>query len=133
MLVAREGCDPASLLERSLHRLEGRLSGRVVEWQTRWLQVPVRESVWGFKSPLAHERSNERHARPHPDLSDGANRLRSWTDQVVPALVEAMKDREIPRWLPLIPEPHGPEEARKYITWAKGAMGEGERHPCGGD
>ncbi len=30
------------------------LSGRVVEWQTRWLQVPVRESVWGFKSPLAH-------------------------------------------------------------------------------
>ncbi len=29
--------------------------GRVVERQTRWLQVPVRESVWGFKSPLAHE------------------------------------------------------------------------------
>ena len=23
-------------------------------WQTRWLQVPVPERVWGFKSPLAH-------------------------------------------------------------------------------
>ena len=28
--------------------------GRVAEWQTRWLQVPVRETSWGFKSPLAH-------------------------------------------------------------------------------
>ncbi len=27
---------------------------RVAEWQTRWLQVPVPERVWGFKSPLAH-------------------------------------------------------------------------------
>ena len=30
------------------------LLGRVAEWQTRWLQVPVRVSSWGFKSPLAH-------------------------------------------------------------------------------
>ena len=30
------------------------LLGRVAEWQTRWLQVPVRETSWGFKSPLAH-------------------------------------------------------------------------------
>ena len=28
--------------------------GRVAEWQTRWLQVPVRATSWGFKSPLAH-------------------------------------------------------------------------------
>ena len=28
--------------------------GRVAEWQTRWLQVPVSERTWGFKSPLAH-------------------------------------------------------------------------------
>ena len=27
---------------------------RVAEWQTRWLQVPVFERTWGFKSPLAH-------------------------------------------------------------------------------
>lgn len=25
-------------------------------WQTRWLQVPVFERTWGFKSPLAHEK-----------------------------------------------------------------------------
>ncbi len=29
--------------------------GRVAEWQTRWLQVPVRATSWGFKSPLAHD------------------------------------------------------------------------------
>jgi hypothetical protein len=23
-------------------------------WQTHWLQVPVLERAWGFKSPLAH-------------------------------------------------------------------------------
>ncbi len=28
--------------------------GRVAEWQTRWLQVPVFVRTWGFKSPLAH-------------------------------------------------------------------------------
>ena len=26
-------------------------------WQTRWLQVPVLERAWGFKSPLAHQSS----------------------------------------------------------------------------
>jgi hypothetical protein len=26
----------------------------VAERQTRWLQVPVSERAWGFKSPLAH-------------------------------------------------------------------------------
>ena len=29
--------------------------GRVAEWQTRWLQVPVSARTWGFKSPLAHQ------------------------------------------------------------------------------
>ena len=29
--------------------------GRVAEWQTRWLQVPVSVRTWGFKSPLAHQ------------------------------------------------------------------------------
>jgi hypothetical protein len=32
----------------------GRL-GRVAEWQTRWLQVPVSFGTWGFKSPFAHQ------------------------------------------------------------------------------
>jgi hypothetical protein len=30
-------------------------SGRVAEWQTRWLQVPVSFGTWGFKSPFAHQ------------------------------------------------------------------------------
>jgi hypothetical protein len=29
--------------------------GRVAEWQTRWLQVPVSFGTWGFKSPFAHQ------------------------------------------------------------------------------
>ncbi len=31
--------------------------GRVAEWQTRWLQVPVSFGTWGFKSPFAHKLS----------------------------------------------------------------------------
>ena len=31
--------------------------GRVAKWQTRWLQVPGFERTWGFKSPLAHQRT----------------------------------------------------------------------------
>jgi hypothetical protein len=31
--------------------------GRVAEWQTRWLQVPVSFGTWGFKSPFAHKRA----------------------------------------------------------------------------
>ncbi len=28
------------------------LLARLAKWQTRWLQVPVFERTWGFKSPL---------------------------------------------------------------------------------
>ncbi|MEY4606695.1 MAG: hypothetical protein RLY45_1455, partial [Actinomycetota bacterium] len=35
--------------------LKAQLLGRVAEWQTRWLQVPVIVRSWGFKSPLAHQ------------------------------------------------------------------------------
>ena len=31
--------------------------GRVAEWQTRWLQVPVSFGTWGLKSPFAHKRA----------------------------------------------------------------------------
>ncbi len=45
-------------------RLRGQ-SGRVAEWQTRWLQVPVSFGTWGFKSPpFAHkEEFNELQAQ----------------------------------------------------------------------
>ena len=36
-----------------VHRLF--FPGRVAEWQTRWLQVPVSFGTWGFKSPFAHQ------------------------------------------------------------------------------
>src|SRR4029079_2247949 len=38
-----------------------RLLGRVAEWQTRWLQVPVSFGTWGFKSPFAHNRDEPNH------------------------------------------------------------------------
>src|SRR6202035_4415794 len=41
-----------------VHRL---FSGRVAEWQTRWLQVPVSFGTWGFKSPFAHNCDDSRH------------------------------------------------------------------------
>ena len=41
-----------------------RCHGRVAEWQTRWLQVPVSFGTWGFKSPFAdHERFYELQGR----------------------------------------------------------------------
>lgn len=35
---------------------DGNANARVAERQTRWLQVPVSERAWGFKSPLAHHK-----------------------------------------------------------------------------
>lgn len=37
--------------------------GRVAEWQTRWLQVPVSFGTWGFKSPFAHSERKPRTLR----------------------------------------------------------------------
>ena len=36
-------------------------------WQTRWIQVPVFERTWGFKSPLAHS-GHGRRAAPRSEL-----------------------------------------------------------------
>ena len=44
--------------------------GRVAEWQTRWLQVPVSARTWGFKSPLAHEMTS--HIAHDAEISDSA-------------------------------------------------------------
>ena len=38
--------------------------GRVAEWQTRWLQVPVSFGTWGFKSPFAHNCGESGHGLP---------------------------------------------------------------------
>jgi hypothetical protein len=54
---------------------------RVAERQTRWLQVPVSERAWGFKSPLAH------HRRPGFVQVTGLGRV------VVPQAVKAVPIR----------------------------------------
>src|SRR3954451_8400050 len=60
-----------------LHPLPGALTWRLHsgEWrnrQTRWLQVPVSERTWGFKSPLAHHHHHHslRWEIPHFAISD---------------------------------------------------------------
>src|SRR5690606_40798493 len=45
--------------------------GQVAEWQTRWLQVPVSERTWGFKSPLAHRWTGRDHEVPARSASTG--------------------------------------------------------------
>ena len=55
-----------------------RLLGRVAEWQTRWLQVPVSFGTWGFKSPFAH---NERFYELQRQRS--RTRKRSWPLRLV--------------------------------------------------
>ena len=54
-LVAASIASPARFGEPGRVRDSlSRLLGRVAEWQTRWLQVPVSFGTWGFKSPFAH-------------------------------------------------------------------------------
>src|SRR5690606_29062401 len=54
--VAATGPGPA-LVDPADAALSSRpcCSGEWRNWQTRWLQVPVSERTWGFKSPLAHQ------------------------------------------------------------------------------
>ena len=40
---------------RRLASLGRSTRGEWRNWQTRWIQVPVSERTWGFKSPLAHQ------------------------------------------------------------------------------
>ena len=49
------------------------------------------------------------------ELRDGDLVLRPWTEEDVPALVEACNDPEIPRWIPLIPVPYTESDALAYI------------------
>jgi Acetyltransferase (GNAT) domain len=53
---------------------------------------------------------------PEGGLSDGVVTLRYWTEDDIPALVTAVQDEEITRWLPLIPQPYGDEQARMFLS-----------------
>ena len=50
-----DGPHPVALAAHRTLRCPGCPSGEWRNRQTRWLQVPVRETSWGFKSPLAHQ------------------------------------------------------------------------------
>jgi RimJ/RimL family protein N-acetyltransferase len=48
-------------------------------------------------------------------LCDGNLVLRRWTEEDVPALVEACNDPEIAHWIPLIPSPYTKEHALAFV------------------
>jgi RimJ/RimL family protein N-acetyltransferase len=52
---------------------------------------------------------------PDDSLSDGVVTLRYWREDDVPALVAALQDPEVSRWLPLIPYPYTEEDARNSL------------------
>ena len=53
---------------------------------------------------------------PEEGLSDGVVRVRHWTQDDVPAIVDAMSDPEISRWVPHIPFPYSEDDAREFLS-----------------
>ncbi len=53
------------------------------------------------------------------ELRDDPIALRPWRAGDAPAVHAACQDREIQRWLPDLPRPYGPEDARAFITDAR--------------
>jgi hypothetical protein len=84
-----------------------RSCARVAERQTRWLQVPVSERAWGFKSPLAHAITTKNPGlRTGVLLRPGSGQLRR---QQSPQLA---RDDNSP--------PHGPFPADRSGEWTTG-------------
>jgi len=50
------------------------------------------------------------------ELRDGALTLRPWREEDVPAIVAACQDPELLRWLPRVPRPYTPENARAFLA-----------------
>lgn len=71
----------------------------MAERQTRWLQVPVSERAWGFKSPLAHANENPGLKtgvlciKPDSGLGPGSNQADA------PRWEATNRRREFTRWL----------------------------------
>jgi RimJ/RimL family protein N-acetyltransferase len=49
------------------------------------------------------------------ELHDGDLVLRSWTEDDVDAMVAGCNDREVARWIPLIPHPYTQEDAFEFL------------------
>jgi RimJ/RimL family protein N-acetyltransferase len=58
------------------------------------------------------------------ELRDGDLELRPWTDADVPAIVDACNDPEIPRWIPVIPQPYTEHDALAFVRGEAGSVPE---------
>ncbi|MEJ7657588.1 MAG: GNAT family N-acetyltransferase [Thermoleophilaceae bacterium] len=65
---------------------------------------------------------------PERALSDGVVRLRPWREGDVPALVEASRDPEIPRWT-VVPSPYSEADARAFVAGQTERLSRGEAAP----
>ncbi|HEV2772437.1 MAG TPA: GNAT family N-acetyltransferase [Thermoleophilaceae bacterium] len=61
-------------------------------------------------------------------MSDGRVRLRRWRESDVPALVEACRDPEIPRWT-VVPSPYTEVDARAFVAAQNERLSRGEAAP----
>jgi len=52
------------------------------------------------------------------ELTDGALLLRLPEERDVEAIRDACQDPEIPRWIPVIPQPYTEQSARDFVTWS---------------
>jgi RimJ/RimL family protein N-acetyltransferase/nitrite reductase/ring-hydroxylating ferredoxin subunit len=67
----------------------------------------------------------EKLAPPNPPLSDGVITLRPFRADDAPAIAAACQDREIQRWIPIIPVPYAEVDARGFILMTLEAWHEG--------
>ena len=62
---------------------------------------------------------------PNPPLTDGAVTLRVFRAEDAPAVTLACQDREIQRWIPIIPVPYTEADARRFILMTLQAWHDG--------
>jgi RimJ/RimL family protein N-acetyltransferase/nitrite reductase/ring-hydroxylating ferredoxin subunit len=67
----------------------------------------------------------EKLAPPNPSLGDGVITLRPFRADDAPAIAAACQDREIQRWIPIIPVPYAEVDARGFILMTLEAWHEG--------
>ena len=101
----------------------GCFPGRVAEWQTRWLQVPVSFGTWGFKSPFAHQ--NNCSSEPENQvtvrsLHDGVDTSTS-TGRMVGGILMSIAEyeRELVRERTALKLEHARKSGRKFGRPAK--------------
>jgi RimJ/RimL family protein N-acetyltransferase len=54
------------------------------------------------------------------ELRDGQLVIEAWDENDAPAVYAACQDREIQRWIPVLPRPYTLDHAREFVNAAKG-------------